>query len=111
MSFFSTALRTLSCRDGYYVPPRLVVGDTLSDPEHELRCEAFHRLPDARPKFVEDVHPRVAANRRPKIVECIRGRSRPIWTVGSVDSDRGQHSEEIPSVQSSEEHTSELQSL
>jgi hypothetical protein len=99
MSFFSTALRTLSSRDRYYAPPRRVGGDTLSDSGHELRREALHHLPDARPKFVEDVHPRVAANRRAKIVECIRGGSRPIWTVGGVDSDRRQHSEEIPSVQ------------
>src|ERR1017187_1167673 len=91
--------RTSSGRDGDNVPRVLVVGDAFFDPRHELRCEALHHLLDARSKLVEDVHPRVAANRRTKIVECRRSGSRPVWTVSSSTSDRSQHPEEILSVQ------------
>jgi len=94
-------LRKLSCRDRDDARRALVAGDTLCDPRYELRCEAPDHLVDARPKLVEDVHPRVAANRRTKIVECRRSGSRPIWTVSTVDSDRTQHSEQIRSVQPS----------
>jgi len=83
----------------HVVPRELVVGDALFDPGHELRGVGLHHLPDARPKFVEDVDPRVAANCRSKIVECRRSGARPIWTVSRGDSDRSQHSEEIRSVQ------------
>jgi hypothetical protein len=91
--------RPLSCRSGDDFPRRLVVGDALSDPRRELRCVALHHLPDARPKLVEEVHPRVAANRRTKIVERCRRGTRPIWTVSSGDSDRSQSPKEIRSVQ------------
>src|ERR1035437_4409968 len=90
---------TSSGRGGDDFPRVLVVGDALFDPRHELRCVALHHLPYASPKLVVDVDPRVAANRRTKIVECLRSGSRPIWTVSSVNSDRSQHSEDIPSVQ------------
>src|SRR5271156_3824190 len=63
-----TSDRTSSCRDGGDIPRDLVAGDARFDPRHELRCEALHHLPDAWPKLVENVHPRVAANRRTKIV-------------------------------------------
>src|SRR5208337_2818053 len=89
----------LPCRDEDGVPRDLVVGDALSDSGHKFRREALHHLPDAGSKFVEDVHPRVAAKRRTKIVEWHRSGARPIWTVSSVDRDRGQHAEEIPGVQ------------
>ncbi len=46
-------------------------------PRHDLRLWCLHRLPDARLKFVEDVDPRVAANRRTKIVECSPTRIAP----------------------------------
>src|ERR1017187_1042054 len=93
--------KTLSCRDGDDDARGLVVGDTLFDPRHERRGEALHHLPDARLKLVEDIDPRVAANRRTKIVERRRSGARPIWTVSSGASDRSQHPEEIRSVQPS----------
>src|ERR1700676_2291729 len=90
------ALFLSSRRDaGLNVPRELVVGDALFDPGHELRGVGLHHLPDARAKLVEDVDSRVAANCRPKIVECPRSGARPIWTVSSGDSDRSQHPEEI----------------
>src|SRR6202521_5791376 len=84
---------------GLNVPRELVAGDALFDPGHELRGVGLHHLPDARPKLMEDVDPRIAAHRRPKIVECPRSGARPIWTVSSGNRNRGQHSEEIRSVQ------------
>jgi len=60
---------------------------------------ALYHLPDTRPKLVEEVDPRVAANRRTKSSERRRSGSRPIWTVSSGDSDRSQHPEEIGRVQ------------
>ena len=81
------------------LPRGVVVGDARFDPRHELRCVALQHLPDARPKLVIDVHPRVAANRRTKIAECRRSGSRPRWTVSRVGSDRSQHPEEIRGVQ------------
>src|SRR5271157_2801312 len=89
----------LSCRDEDGVPRDLVVGDALSDSGYKLRREALHHLPDAGSKFVEDVNPRVAANRRTKIVEWRRSGPRPIWTVSSVDSNRSQHPVEVRNVQ------------
>ena len=73
--------------------------DALFDPGHEPRRVGVHHLPDAGPELMEDVDSRVAANRRPKIVECPRSGARPIWTVSSGDSDRSQHPQEIRSVQ------------
>src|SRR6266404_5395431 len=84
---------------GLNVARELVVGDALFDPGHEPRCVGVHHLPDARPKLVEDVDSRVAANRRPKVVECPRSGARPIWTVSSGNSNRSYYTEEIRSVQ------------
>ena len=90
--------RKLSCRGGDAVPQGLGVADAIFDPGHELRDVDPHHLLDAGPKLVVEVTPRIAANRRTKIVERIRSRSRPIGTVSSVHSDRGQHAEKVPSV-------------
>src|ERR1700674_1042320 len=83
----------------HVISRELVVGDVLFDPGHELRGVGLHHLPDARPKLVEDVDSRVAANRRPKIVERRRSGACPIRTVRSGDSNRSQHTEAIRSVQ------------
>ena len=71
----------------------------LFDCRCELRGVALHHLPDARPKLVKEVPPCVVANCRTKIVERRRRGAYPIWTVGSVDSDRTQYSEEIRAIQ------------
>jgi len=60
---------------------------------------ALYHLPDTWREFVEEVDSRIAADRRTKIGETRRGRTRPIGTVGGVDSDRSQRSEEIGTVQ------------
>src|SRR5208337_5185581 len=91
--------KELPCRDRDGVARDLVVDDALFDPRYELRREALHHLPEPRSELVKDVHPCVAANRRTKIVEWHRSGARPIWTVSSVGSDRGQHPEEIRNVQ------------
>lgn len=59
---------------------------------------AFHHLQQAGLKLAEEVDPRIIANRGTKIVERRRSRSRPIWTVGVVDRNRSQYSEEIRAV-------------
>jgi len=87
---------TLPGRAGDNFPRVLVVGDALFDFKHEPRRVALDHLPDARPKLVEDVHPRVAANRRTKIVERRRSGARPIWTRSIVDSDRTECPTECP---------------
>ncbi len=83
------------------VPPGLVVSDASFDLRHEGRRVALHHLQEAGLKLVEEVDPRIAPNRGTKIVERRRSRSRPVWTVSSVDSDRSQHPEEIRGVQPS----------
>lgn len=90
----------LSGRTGDDFPQVLVVGDTVFDFQHELRRVALYHLPDARSKLVEEVDPRVVANRRTKIVERRRRGARPIWTVSIVESNRTQYPEKIRSVQS-----------
>src|SRR6202050_2125671 len=60
---------------------------------------ASHRLPDARPKLVEQVHPRIITNRGTEIAEWRRTGVRPIASRGTVGSDRSQYSKEIRSVQ------------
>jgi len=89
----------LSCRDGDGVSWGLGVGDAIFDSGHELWQVSLYHLLEARPKLVVEVTPGVAANRRTKIVEGIRSRSRPRGTVSSVHGDRRHHAEEVPSVQ------------
>ena len=60
---------------------------------------ALYHLPDTWREFVEKVDSRIAADRRTKIGKARGGRTRPIGTVGGVDSDRSQRSEEIGTVQ------------
>ncbi len=81
------------------LPRGLAVPDALLDPGHDLRPVAPHHFSKARLKLVEEVKPRVAANRRTKIVERHRSGSRPIGTVSRVDHDRSQQPEEKRSVQ------------
>ena len=54
-------------RDNF--PEFLAVGDALSDFQRKLWRMVLRHLPDAGPKLVEEIHPRVIANRRTKIVE------------------------------------------
>jgi hypothetical protein len=63
------------------------VDDAPCDPEHEVRRVALRYLADARAELVEEIEPRVAAERRTQIVERIRSGSRPIWTVSVVCGD------------------------
>ena len=77
----------------------MLVGDALFDPGDEFRRVSLHYLPDARPKLVEEVDARVAANRRAKSFERRRSGAPPIWTVSSGDRDRSQHPEELRRVQ------------
>src|SRR6202046_2984370 len=60
---------------------------------------ASYRLPDARPKLVEQVHPRIITNRGTEIAEWRRTGVRPIASRGAVGSDRSQYSKKIRSVQ------------
>src|SRR3977135_480158 len=92
----STA-RTSPWRDDN-VPGDLVVGDALFDFGHELRRVAVDHLSDFRAELVEEVNPRIPANRRTKSLERRRSGSRPIWPVSRGDSDRSQHPEEIRRV-------------
>ena len=75
------------------------MGDALFDLGHDLRRVALDHLPDFRPELVEEVDPRIAADRRAKSLERRRSGSRPIWAVSRGDSDRSQHPEEIRRVQ------------
>ena len=43
--------------------------DALFDLRHNSRRVAFHNLLNVRPKFVQQIHPRVIANGRTKIAE------------------------------------------
>ncbi len=90
--------RTLPWRDDH-IPRDLVLGDALFDFGHELRRAALDHLPDFRPELMEEVDPRIAANRRTKSLERRRSGSLPIWAVSRGDSGRSQHSEEIRRVQ------------
>ena len=41
--------------------------------------ETFHQVLDARPKLVQQVHPRIVAHGRTKIAEWLPGRPPPVW--------------------------------
>ena len=53
---------------------------------NELRRVALDHLPDFRPELMEEVDPRIAANRRTKSPERRRSGSRPIWAVSRGDT-------------------------
>ena len=61
--------QTSSSGRGDDSPRVLLVGGTLFDFPHEPRCLALHHLPHARLKLVQEIHSRVAANRRTKSFE------------------------------------------
>src|SRR6185369_13776623 len=63
------------------------------------RSVAVDHLPDFWPELIEEVNPRIAANRRTKSLERRRSGSRPIWTVSRSDSNRSQQPEEIRRIQ------------
>jgi hypothetical protein len=80
--------------------PRLQAAGVCAFRSHAyLRRPALYHLTDTGREFVEEVDSRVPADRRTKIDEARGGGSRPIWTVGGMDSDRSQRSEEIGTVQ------------
>ena len=54
-----------------------------------------YHLPDARLKFVEEVEPRVIANRRAKIVERRRSGAGPVRAASIVDRNQTEYSQEI----------------
>ena len=74
------------------------MGDALFDLGHDLRRVALDHLPDFRPELVEEVDPRITADRRAESLERRRSGSRPIWAVSRGDSDRSQHPKEIRRV-------------
>ena len=86
-------------RDRQHVPRDLALGDALFELGHQLRRVAFDHLPDFGPELMEEVDPRIAANRRTKSLERRRSRARPIWAVSRGDNDRCQQPEEIRRVQ------------
>jgi len=90
--------RTSPWRDDH-VPGDLVVGDALFDLGHELRRVAVDHLSDLRAELMEEVNPRIAANRRTKSLERRRSGPRPIWAVSRSDCNRSQHPEEIRRIQ------------
>ena len=72
---------------------------TILNAKYECRHVGGHHLADARPKLVQQVHARVAANRRTEIAERRRTGARSIATGSTIGSDRSQHPEKIVGVQ------------
>jgi hypothetical protein len=63
-----------------------VLGCALSDFKREARRVTPYHLTGTRFKFVEEVEPRVTANRRAKIVERRRSGAGPVRAASIVDS-------------------------
>lgn len=60
---------------------------------------AFYQLLQAGPKFMQQIHSGIIADRRTKIAERRRNRAVPVRAVGGVNNGGTQYSQKIRSVQ------------